>query len=127
MPDDFRGRITHSFGFRTDRATRPNLVAILVKEVRDHPENFVDRETLLQMITFVRNDRNRAEAAEGAHDDCVDACSQGLGYLIFSPGIVAAPEADDAYGSRAIAAQEQERYLDGSLYDVYATPEFEVY
>ena len=63
----------------------------------------------------------------GAHDDCVDACSQGLGYLIFSPGIVAAPEADDAYGSRAIAAQEQERYLDGSLYDVYATPEFEVY
>lgn len=63
----------------------------------------------------------------GAHDDCVDACSQGLGYLIFSPGIVAAPETDDAYGSRAIAAQEQERYLDGSLYDVYATPEFEVY
>lgn len=73
VPDDFRGRITHSFGFRTDRATRPNLVAILVKEVRDHPENFVDRETLLQMITFVRNDRNRAEAAEGAHDDCVMA------------------------------------------------------
>lgn len=63
----------------------------------------------------------------GAHDDCVDACSQGLGYLIFSPGIVAVPEADDAYGSRAIAEQEQERYLDGSLYDVYATPEFEVY
>ena len=73
MPDDFRGRITHSFGFRTDRATRPNLVAILVKEVRDHPENFVDRETLVQMITFVRNDRNRAEAAEDAHDDCVMA------------------------------------------------------
>ena len=30
-----------------------------------------DEDTLLEMLTFVRNDKLRPEAEEGAHDDCI--------------------------------------------------------
>ncbi len=71
VEDDFRGRMRHSYGFRTDRQTRPVMIAQLVAEVRDHPENIVDRDTLEEMETFVRNENMKAEAELGAHDDCV--------------------------------------------------------
>ena len=71
VEDDFRGRMRHSYGFRTDRQTRPVMIAQLVTEVRDHPENIVDRDTLEEMETFVRNENMKAEAELGAHDDCV--------------------------------------------------------
>lgn len=73
VEDDFRGRMRHSYGFRTDRQTRPNMIAALVTEVRDHAEGIVDLDTLNEMQTFVRNEDMRAEAADGAHDDCVMA------------------------------------------------------
>ncbi len=71
VEDDFRGRMRHSYGFRTDRQTRPVMIAQLVTEARDHIENIVDRDTLQEMETFVRNENMKAEAEDGAHDDCV--------------------------------------------------------
>lgn len=71
VEDDFRGRMRHSYGFRTDRQTRPVMIAQLVTEARDHMENIVDRDTLEEMQTFVRNEDMKAEAEMGAHDDCV--------------------------------------------------------
>lgn len=73
VEDDFRGRMRHSYGFRTDRQTRPIMIAQLVTEARDHIENIVDMDTLNEMQTFIRNEDMRAEAEEGAHDDCVMA------------------------------------------------------
>lgn len=71
VADDFRGRMKHAYGFRTDRQTRPVMIAQLVTEARDHIENIVDRDTLEEMQTFVRNEDMKAEAEAGAHDDCV--------------------------------------------------------
>ena len=72
--DDYTHRVRHSYGFRTDSQTRPVILAGLVRALRDDPDAVCDRDTLNEMLTFVRTERwNRPEAAPGAHDDCVMA------------------------------------------------------
>lgn len=73
LPDNFDGSIRHAFGFRTDAQTRPVILAELVRVARDHIELVNDETTLLEMLTFVRNEKLRPEAEPGAHDDCVIA------------------------------------------------------
>lgn len=73
VEDEFDGRIRHAFGFRTDRVTRPVIVSELIRVLRSHIGSLNDEETMLEMLTFVRNEKLRPEAEEGAHDDCVMA------------------------------------------------------
>ncbi len=60
-----------SYGFKTTLITRPVIIAELVKIVRENVELINDRLTLEEMLTFVRNEKGRAEAQQGAHDDLV--------------------------------------------------------
>lgn len=73
VEDKLTQQVTMSVGFRTDRLTRPVIIAGLVGMMREHPELVNDGETLNEMLTFGRNQKGRPEAAEGAHDDCVMA------------------------------------------------------
>lgn len=73
VEDDFDGKIRHAFGFRTDRITRPVIISELIRVLRDNMSVINDEDTLLEMLTFVRNDKLRPEAEEGAHDDCIMA------------------------------------------------------
>jgi len=73
VEDDFDGKIRHAFGFRTDRLTRPVIISELIRILRENLQLVNDEDTLLEMLTFVRNDKLRPEAEEGAHDDCVMA------------------------------------------------------
>ena len=63
----------YRYGFLTNRITRPVILAELIRIVREQPELFCDERTLNEMLTFVRSKDGRAEAASGAHDDCVMA------------------------------------------------------
>lgn len=71
--DSFTHRIRQSYGFQTSKSTRPVVISGLVEVVREHCEWINDRDTLNEMLTFVRNENGRPEAQEGAHDDCVMA------------------------------------------------------
>lgn len=71
--DDYEGRLKHSFGFRTDRLTRPVIISELIRILREDMGLVNDENTLLEMLTFVRNEQLRPEAEEGAHDDTVMA------------------------------------------------------
>lgn len=66
-------RYKKSYGFRTDSWTRPAILNRLIELVREHTEFFNDRLTLEEMLTFVRNEKGRMEAKNGAHDDLVMA------------------------------------------------------
>ncbi len=76
--DTFTHKVVNSYGFKTTSATRPVIIADLIEEVREKPEFLNDRETLEEMLTFVRNERGRAEAQAGAHDDLVMALAIAL-------------------------------------------------
>ena len=62
-----------SLGFRTTAATRPVILAGLVEEVRERCQGLRDRDTIEELLAFVRNEKGRPEAQAGAHDDCVMA------------------------------------------------------
>ena len=80
--DTYTHKIVQSFGYKTTKLTRPVLIAGLVEIVRETPELIVDKETLLEMLTFVRNEKGRPEAQNGAHDDCIMAL--GIAYATAS-------------------------------------------
>jgi hypothetical protein len=65
--------VEEKFGWLTNKVTRPMLIGEHVALARDHIDTFNDIATLEEMLTFVRNDRGRPEAQEGAHDDTIFA------------------------------------------------------
>lgn len=71
--DTFTGNIVKAYGFRTDRITRPLILSELQAIVNDHIDLINDKETLEEMLVFVRNEKGRPEAQEGCHDDLVMA------------------------------------------------------
>lgn len=75
--DSFTHKIHQSYGFKTSSVTRPLVIAGLVEVVRDHVQWIHDKDTLNEMLTFVRNEKGRPEAQMGAHDDCVMALAIG--------------------------------------------------
>lgn len=73
IEDSYEGKIKHAYGFQTNSLTRPLLIAQLVQFLRTNMDSIEDEETLLEMLTFVRNEKLRPEAEPGAHDDCIMA------------------------------------------------------
>lgn len=69
--DTYTRKPKESYGFKTTAVTRPVIIAGLVEIVRESVELLNDADTLGEMLTFVRNEKGRAEAEDGAHDDCV--------------------------------------------------------
>ena len=69
--DTYTRQMKKSYGFRTDRQSRPRAIANLVEVFSSHPEWFTDREMLEEMLTFCYNEDHRPEALAGKHDDLV--------------------------------------------------------
>lgn len=69
--DTYTRKMKKSYGFRTDRQSRPRAIANLVEVFSSHPEWFTDRELLEEMLTFCYNEDHRPEALAGKHDDLV--------------------------------------------------------
>jgi len=72
-PDSITGKLRKIYGFDTNSATRPAALGMLRSEVREHPERIKSLDLLFEMTTFVKNEKGRPEAAQGAHDDLVMA------------------------------------------------------
>lgn len=73
VEDNYTGAIRQSFGFKTTAITRPVIIAGLIQSMREGLSGIRDEDTLLEMMSFVRNEQLRPEAEPGAHDDCVMA------------------------------------------------------
>lgn len=95
--DTFTGSITKAYGFRTDKLTRPSAIAELVKIVRESVHLINDMDTLNEMLTFVRNEKGRPQAKEGAHDDLIMA----LAIAYYSRG-----QQDDRAFAAAVAEKQ---------------------
>ena len=67
--DEYTGKLEKRFGFKTTQITRPTIISYLISLVRDHCELINDRDTLLELLTIIRNEKGRIEAPEGGHDD----------------------------------------------------------
>lgn len=61
------------YGFVTTSLTRPIIISNLVSVMRENLYLETDRETLVEMTTFIKRDDGKWAAADGAHDDLVMA------------------------------------------------------
>lgn len=71
--DNYTHKPKDAYGFKTTSTTRPVIIAGLVQVVRESIELMNDPDTLGEMLTFVRNEKGRPEAQQGAHDDHIMA------------------------------------------------------
>jgi len=62
-----------SYGFLTTVTTRPLIISNLVAVMRENIHLETDRQTLMEMTTFVKRSDGRTAAVDGAHDDLVMA------------------------------------------------------
>lgn len=70
-PDDYREKLETKIGVNTNKSTRPHMLAILQTVVLELIEDIEDKDTLDEMINFIVNEKGKAEAQEGCHDDLV--------------------------------------------------------
>lgn len=80
--DVYNDKYEKSFGFRTTNITRPYILGQLQEIVHDDIDVIQDIDTLREMLTFIVNNKGRAEAEEGYHDDLVMALA--IAYYIRS-------------------------------------------
>lgn len=111
--DNFEGRMRSSFGFRTDRITRPVIISELIRVLREDVSLLSDEDTLLEMLTFVRNDKLRPEAEEGAHDDCIMALA--IAYYVRPQQAMAVKDPES--GNRKWTPDQWEDYRKASKSD----------
>ena len=73
-------------GFRTDSASRSNLIATLLDAVRDGSVKIHDRDTLDEMYNFIRHERTmKIKAREGTFDDRVMSLGIALHCIRINP------------------------------------------
>lgn len=77
-PDAISKQMTKLYGFNTNRATRPAMLASLKELVRDRIECINDLDTLQEMLTFIIDDKSKPVAIQGEHDDTVMAYAIAL-------------------------------------------------
>lgn len=68
-------RAENYYGFVTSSITRPIIISNLVSIMRENIRLETDRETLREMLTFIKRDDGKPSAADGAHDDLVMAAA----------------------------------------------------
>jgi len=78
--DTYMKRTQRKFGFKTTSLTRPLILDNFAEIFKEQPEIITDAELLKEMLSFVKNDKGRPEAAPGSHDDCVMAAA--IGYYV---------------------------------------------
>ena len=71
--DTYTGKKDKTFGFKTTPITRPLILAELQTLVKENIELINDKETLEEMLVFIKNEKGRPEAQEGYHDDLIMA------------------------------------------------------
>ena len=71
--DDITKRIVKKYGFNTNRVTRPQIIANFKALFRECPDIESDKETLREMLSFIRREDGKETAMDGKHDDLVMA------------------------------------------------------
>ena len=69
--DNYTNKLEKSYGFKTTQITRPVILAELQTIIKENIELIEDKDTLDEMLTFIKNEKGRPEAQQGYHDDLI--------------------------------------------------------
>ncbi len=71
VEDNISEVIQDKYGFLTTKATRPIILAMLKEIFRDNISYINDLDVLYEGLVFIKNEKGRAEAEQGKHDDLI--------------------------------------------------------
>lgn len=71
--DKYTKKTEKSYGFKTTTISRPRILGQLQAIIKESIELLVDIDTLKEGLTFIKNEKGRAEAQVGYHDDLIMA------------------------------------------------------
>lgn len=71
VEDNIAEVIQDKYGFLTTKATRPIILAMLKEIFRDNISYINDLDVLYEGLAFIKNEKGRAEAEQGKHDDLI--------------------------------------------------------
>ena len=71
IEDSYTHKPKEAYGFRTDRVTRPAMLAQAAEVFLQRPELICHEGLLQEMIAFVKDEKGRPAAMAGKHDDLV--------------------------------------------------------
>lgn len=71
--DNFLQKTVDAFGFDTNAATRQPIIDMLKDVAKQTLDAITDYDTLGEMLTFVYDEKWKAQAEQGEHDDLVMA------------------------------------------------------
>ncbi len=71
--DKYTKKTEKSYGFKTTTVSRPRILGQLQAIVKESIELLVDIDTLKEGLTFIKNEKGKAEAQVGYHDDLIMA------------------------------------------------------
>ena len=71
--DKYTKKLDKAYGFKTTSVTRPLILGQLQTILKECIELIVDIDTLKEALTFIKNEKGRAEAQQGYHDDLIMA------------------------------------------------------
>lgn len=71
--DKYTKKTEKSYGFKTTTVSRPRILGQLQAIIKESIELLVDIDTLKEGLTFIKNEKGRAEAQVGYHDDLIMA------------------------------------------------------
>lgn len=71
--DTYTGKLVDAYGFETTSTSRPVIIDLLKDVAKESLETITDYATLGEMLTFVYDERWKAQAQLGEHDDLVMA------------------------------------------------------
>lgn len=69
--DTYTKKHDKAYGFKTTSITRPLILGELQTIMKELIELIVDVDTLKEGLTFIKNEKGRAEAQQGYHDDLI--------------------------------------------------------
>lgn len=73
--DQITQKVTEKFGWDTNAATRPMMLAQMQEEIRQEALTLMDERLIKQCLVFVVKENGKAEAEQGQNDDFVIACA----------------------------------------------------
>ena len=107
-PSLFSSSAEEYAGFLTTSVTRPLIIANLVTQMRENIQLETDKETLLEMVNFVRHPGGKPQAAEGKHDDLVMASAIAR-YVALSYSNTETVRRADSYSLKSSFSLDTER------------------
>jgi len=76
--DKITGTFTDRLGFYTSSATRPVLIAKLISHISNNSIAITDKRLQYEFMNFIYNNKGKAEAEKGFHDDMIMALGLAL-------------------------------------------------